>query len=90
MKPSFLHDMANSVNLLNKIFCSKSHNNVPQEAQQNPFIVAHTQHRIFPFHLLSLNVIYSNTDGLFTMAVSNSFLSPLEKIPRLQIWDNFV
>ena len=32
----------------------------------------------------------SNTDGSFTTAVSNSFLSPLEKIPWLQIWDNLV
>ena len=30
----------------------------------------------------------SNTDGSFTTAVSNSFLSPLEQIPQLQIWDN--
>ena len=30
-----------------------------------------------------------NTDGLFTKAVSNLFLSPLEKIPLMQIWDNF-
>ena len=29
----------------------------------------------------------SNTDGSFTTAVSNSFLSPLENIPWLQIWD---
>ena len=27
----------------------------------------------------------SNTDGWFTMAVSSSFLSPLKKIPLLQI-----
>ena len=30
----------------------------------------------------------SNTDGLFIMAVSNSFLSHFEKIPLLQIYDN--
>ena len=28
-------------------------------------------------------------DGSFTMAVSNSFLSPLEKIPRLKIYEIF-
>ena len=32
----------------------------------------------------------SNTDGTFTTAVSNSFLSPWEEIPWLQIWDNLV
>ena len=30
----------------------------------------------------------SNTDGSYTTAISNSFLSPLAKIPKLQIWDN--
>ena len=29
----------------------------------------------------------SNTDGSFTTAVSNSFLSPQETIPWLQIWE---
>ena len=29
-----------------------------------------------------------NTDGSFTIAVSNSFLDPLEQIPLLQSWDN--
>ena len=30
----------------------------------------------------------SKPDGSFTMAVSNSFLGPLEKNPWLQIWEN--
>ena len=30
----------------------------------------------------------SNPDGSFTTAVSKSFLSPLEKIPKLRIRDN--
>ena len=37
---------------------------------------------------IQLNFNGSNTDGSFTTAVSNSFLSPLEKNPKLQIWDN--
>ena len=32
-------------------------------------------------HKIQKNVNGSNTDGSFTMVVSNSFLSPLEKIP---------
>ena len=31
--------------------------------------------------IIQQNFNGSNTDGLFTTAVSNSFLSPLEKIP---------
>ena len=31
----------------------------------------------------------SNPDYSFTLAVSNSFLSPLKKIPWLQIWEKF-
>ena len=32
----------------------------------------------------------SDTDGSFTTVVSNSFLSPLDRIPQMQIWDNLV
>ena len=35
------------------------------------------------------NLNGSNTDDSFTTAVSNSFLSPLEKNPIAEIWDNF-
>ena len=37
---------------------------------------------------LQWNFSGSNTDCSFTTAISNSFLSPLEKIPKLQILDN--
>ena len=37
--------------------------------------------------LVQLNFSGSNTDVSFTTAVSNAFLSPLEKIPYLLIWD---
>ena len=40
--------------------------------------------------LIQQNFNGSNTDGLFTIAVSNSFLSPLENIQQLQLWDNLV
>ena len=30
----------------------------------------------------------SNPDGSLILAVSNSFLSPLEKLPWMQIWEN--
>ena len=42
---------------------------------------------IFHKSNLQYNFSGSNTDGSFTTAVSNSFLSLLEKILWLQIWD---
>ena len=39
---------------------------------------------------LEQNFSGSNTDGSFTMDVSNSFLSPEEKVPWLQVWDTLV
>ena len=45
---------------------------------------------VFFFFLiyLQLNFNGSNPDGMFTLAVSNSSLSPLEKIQWLQIYEN--
>ena len=40
--------------------------------------------------MIQLDFSGSNTDGSFTTAVSNSFLSPYEKIPWLKIWDTLV
>ena len=40
--------------------------------------------------LIQENFNGSNTDGSFTTAVSNSFLSPLERIPQLQIKNNLL
>ena len=40
--------------------------------------------------MIQLNFSGSNTDGSFTTAISNSFLSPLENNPQLQIWNNVV
>ena len=50
-------------------------------------VILSRQNAILIFEL-QLNFNGSNTDGSFTTAVSNSFLSPLEKIRKLQLWDN--
>ena len=38
--------------------------------------------------IIQWNFNGSNTDGSFTTAVSNSFLSPLHNIPNNNIWNN--
>ena len=51
--------------------------------------IFHLRYQPYALEALKRGILSgSNTDGSFTMAVSNSFLSPSEKIPKLQIWDN--
>ena len=45
---------------------------------------AHQNLQMYTVHLIQSNLNSSNTDGLFTMANSNSFVSPYEILPLAQ------
>ena len=74
-----------ALNQIRSYFCRKTVQHF--RSVKAPNIFSAKNGSVFAYNI-QLNFNGLNTDGLFTTAVSNSFLIPWEKIPLLQISDN--
>ena len=79
--------MSIGVLILSHITTESSHNGGVMSVTYGDCVLFRIKRRIVVFLPLNVHIV-DLQDGLFITAVSNSFLSPLEKRSSLQIWDN--